>query len=124
MTEKRMVVREAWAPGLPLEELRPEAVQLAMDTLAALALSADEELAVICGLQGKMMVATGTTVVVSATALQLGGQLAQRTVAVNSTAPGLVTVAVERMVQEASPALWSEILSVLERVVPPEQAHE
>jgi len=120
----RMVVKQLWVPGQPVQEVRQEAVQLAMDSLRAMGLSVDEVTAVICALQGQMMAAERTTVMVTATALQSGGLLSSRTVAVDSPAPGLVTVGVEKMVLEASPALWSEILLVLEGGSPPEKARE
>jgi len=56
-------VRMATAPG-SVEELRPEAVQMAVDSLEAMGLTVDEELAVVCFLQGKLMAREGTTVVV------------------------------------------------------------
>jgi len=124
MAELKMVVREAWVPGQPEAVLRPEAVEKAMEELRAMGLSLDEEQAVIGGLQAKMMVATQTTVVVTATSLASGSNVTSvRTVAVSSAAPNLVAHAVAAMVEQASPVLWSEILGVLEAQPVPEKAH-
>jgi len=118
------LVKAAWAPGSPGSVLRTEAVQMAVDSLEAMGLSVDEDLAVIAFLQAKTLVREAKTVVVTATALGLGGNLSSRTAAVCSSAPNLVTVGVEKLVQQASPALWSEILAVLEQGEPAGRAHE
>lgn len=114
--EKSMVValkvEQAFVPGAP-EEIRERVVAEAVDVLLH-DLGVSELIAVVGAILARVMAEEKGTIGVVSASLGHQGSLSVRLVTALSTAPNLVAVGVERLVQEASPALWSEILKVLE----------